>query len=104
MAARAFPTASGTAAKKVAAGREAGKSRKRGGKKCLTGDGNNCIFCNKRKNRRDERGKKDRKTGREKKRENKKKNLTPLAQKFILQLGEMGHRWGIKRTGAQESA
>src|SRR3989475_8581249 len=104
MAARAFPTASGAAAKKVAAGREAGKSRKRAGKKCLTGNGNNCIFCNNRNNRRDERGKKDRKPGREKMSETTKNSLTPVAQKFILHWGEMGTRWGINRTVAQVHA
>src|SRR3989454_7655917 len=104
MAARALPTASGAAAKKVAAGREAGESRKRAGKKCLTGNGNNCIFCNNRKNRRDERGKKDRKTGREKMSETTKNSLNPLAQKFNLHWGEMGTRWGINRTVAQVHA
>ncbi len=29
------------------------------------------------------------------------KNLTPVAQKFILHWGEMGTRWGINRTVAQ---
>src|SRR5437870_2744061 len=104
MATRAFPMASRAAAKKVAAGREAGKSRKRAGKKCLTGNGNNCIFCNNRKNRRDERGKKDRKPGREKMSETTKNSLTPVAQKFILHWGEMGTRWGINRTVAQVHA
>src|SRR3989441_11245807 len=104
MATRAFPMASRAAAKKVAAGREAGKSRKRAGKKCLTGNGNNCIFCNNRNNRRDERGKKDRKPGREKMSETTKNSLTPVAQKFILHWGEMGTRWGINRTVAQVHA
>jgi hypothetical protein len=38
-------------AKKVAAWREAGKARKRTGKKGLTASRNNCIFCNDRNNR-----------------------------------------------------
>src|SRR4029077_21000611 len=33
-----------------------------------------------------------------------KTTLTPVAQKFILHWGEMGTRWGIKRTVAQVHA
>src|SRR5438445_13725552 len=104
MAARAVPTASGAAAKKVAAGREAGKPRKRAGKKCLTRNGNNYIFCNNRKNRRDERGKKDRKPGREKMSETTKNSITPVAQKFIFHWGERSTRWGSNGTVAQGHA
>jgi hypothetical protein len=45
--------------KKLTAGEEAGKTRKRPGKKDLTNRGNNCMFCNNRNNRCDERDKKD---------------------------------------------
>src|SRR5713226_4018942 len=104
MAARAFPMASRTAARKVAAGREAGKRRKRTGNKVLDTGGNNCIFCNNRNDRHDERGKKDKRPGREKMSETTKNSLTPVAQKFILHWGEMGTRWGINRTVAQVHA
>jgi hypothetical protein len=65
--AKPFFQVSEPAAKKLAAGREAGKSRKRTCKKeSLTGNIKDCIFCNNRKYRYDERSKKDERPGREK--------------------------------------
>jgi hypothetical protein len=55
-----------TLSKKLTAGEEAGKARKRSGRKDLTNRGNNCIFCYDRNNRYNERDKKDSTQGRAK--------------------------------------
>src|SRR5260370_26491134 len=74
------------------------------GRKSLTGNGTDCIFCINRNNRHSESNEKNATHGTAKMTEPTKNKLTPVAQKFILHWGEMGTRWGINRTVAQVHA